>query len=113
MKFHEQSIVNTSENIAVKEAETGNDIKIPGGKFAVWERIGALDTGAGHLEFFSGQSDKYHLDLSFTDGSDLKVPIIESKINFNNQTGHHEFTFHHPDQELFENLENQDGFSQI
>lgn len=110
MKFHEELKIN---NTVVEEAKTGNDIKIPEGKFAVWERIGALNTDAGHLEFFSGQSDKYHLDLSFTDDSNLKVPIIESKINFNNQTGHHEFTFHYPDQELFESLENQNGFSQI
>jgi hypothetical protein len=110
MRFKELSKI---DNITPEEAKTGNDIKIPEGKFAVWDRIGSLNTNAGQLEFFSGQSDKYHLDLSFTNNSDLKVPIIESKINFNNETNHHEFIFSYPDKELFESLENQEGFNQI
>ena len=93
--------------------KTGNNIKIPEGRFSAWERIGLLNTNAGQREFYSGQSDKYHLDLSFTDESNLKVPIIESKINFNNQTGHHEFDFHHPDEELFQEIESQNGFNII
>ncbi len=95
------------------ELGTGNNIEIPKGKFSAWERIGSLNTNAVRLEFFSGQSDNYHLDLSFTDGDNIKVPIIESKINFNNETGHHEFSFHYPDQELFRSIKNQEGFSQI
>ncbi len=98
---------------SLQEDNTADNIEIPEGKLSAWEKIGSLNTVAGSLDFYSGKSDNYHSDLSYSDESGRKVSIIESKINFNTQTGRHEFEYHHPHPELFEQLQSQDGFSEI